>query len=784
MIEIPNTILRPGRYIGIEPNRVIKDPAQVDVRFALCFPDIYDVGMSYYGYFLLYEIANRVDRVWCERCFAPWNDMEMYLRSRSIPLFTLESKTPLGRMDLVGFSLTYELNVTNVLNMLDLAGIPLRADQRESGPIVIGGGPLMLNPGPFERIFDLIVVGEGDAVLVDILQIMREGKGLERRDLIKEIARLDGVHSPLFRKEKVERLYIKDLDASYHAVRPPIPVVGSIHNRLNIEVSRGCGNGCRFCLAGFGYRPYRERSFAKVTAIIDEAMRATGYEEISLLSLSSGDYSALFDVISYVKDTYKGVSVSLPSLKMGTIKPEDIDLIGGIARTGFTFALESASHGMRCRLNKNIDVDAFARQLPLLRKQGWRRLKLYFMVGFPWEKEDDIWGIRDVLEPFEKEGIEVNLSVAPFIPKPHTPFQWLPMEDAQVLAEKMVMVKAALRKKRVRVKYRDVETSMIEAIISRGDEQLSPLFEYLYGQGAKLEAWREFFRPELYSQWFDMVGIAKDRYLKERPADRPLPWDFVDMSIDNSFLEEELRKAQGGHPTEDCYEGCADCGIGCDRDSFPLGVRSDEKEGAESRSEFGAGGPVDGRGLRTPVNEGLRVGPNYPVQQLQDSTRKYTFRYGKYGDARYIGHLDTMNILLRVLRSLGIRIKTHGRYHPMPNISLSDALPTGIESTCELMEAEVVGDAPITRETLQAMTALLPGGMRVYESVEGKLKDMVRECVYILISDETVDMEGLRIMREGRRHFYLWQGKGVKDIWKSGKFQRIIKTEAKRTDGV
>jgi radical SAM family uncharacterized protein len=764
MMNIPNTITKPARYTGIEPNRVMKDPAEVAVRFALCYPDVYEVGMSYYGLFLLYGLANTIPEVWCERCFAPWGDMDAHLRQNGIPLATLESRTPLSAMDVIGFSLSYELNVTNVLNMLDLAGIPIRAEDRKKGPIVVGGGPSMLNPVPFQKFFDLIVIGEADRKLVEILNVLKVRKGARREDTIREIAGLEGVYSPLFPKDQVKRQFIGNLDDAYHPTRPPIPVAGSIHNRFNVEISRGCGNSCRFCLAGFGYRPYRERSFEKVKNIIDQGMEGTGYEEISLLSLSSGDYSSLFDVIAYIKERYRGVSVALPSLKVGSIQESEITIIGDIARTGFTFALESATDKMRCRLNKNIDIDILLGQLPLLKKYGWRKLKLYLMIGFPWEKEEDIHAIKAMLIPFEKEHIDINLSVSPFIPKPHTPFQWLPMENETILSEKISMIKKTLKGRRVKVKYRDPKTSIIEAIVTRGDGRLTSLFEYLFRKGVKLEAWREYFQPELYDEWFEQQGFSMDNYLGAKPIETNLPWDIIDTGINKSFLSQELIYAQSGEKTDDCYTGCAACGMGCAEPRNALCVKSDE-----------------GRGTK----DGLQA-ENKPMPDVSELRTgvKYTFRYGKYGDARYIGHLDTMNIVLRALRSLGIIIRTHGKFHPMPKISLSDALPIGIESTCELIEIEIDMGVLIHEKIIVEMNRILPRGIKIYEFIKGSLQNMVKDYSYLLIADKSIDMDLWKLGYNSKRYFYTWKGKGIKELKAKGDFQRIIKTEDRRIHGL
>jgi radical SAM family uncharacterized protein len=754
VLDIPRQIMKPGRYIGTEPNAPFKDPNTVDIRFALCYPDIYEIGMSYHGFFLLLEVANGMDGVWCERCFAPWHDMETYMREQKIPLFTLESKTPLYQMDLVGFSLSYEMNITNVLNMLDLAGIPLESRLRQAGPIVIGGGPLVLNPKPFERFFDLLVVGEAESVLRDILVAMRQLKGLPRETIIRGLATFDGVYSPLLGADHVRRLYVDNLDASYHPVRPPIPVVSSIHDRLNIEISRGCANGCRFCMAGYGYRPYRERSIPVLAEIIKEAIDQTGYEEISLLSLSSGDYSRLTELLSHVRCHFNGVSLSLPSLKIGSVTEQEIRLLGEGARGGFTFALEAASPNLRDRLNKSMDLELFLSQLPLLRKYGWRNVKLYLMIGFPWETEEDLLAIRHVIEPFVRQHIDINLSISPLIPKPHTPFQWLPMESEASLERKLSIIKQSLPRRGVRLKFRDVRRSMIEALIARGDDRLGSLFLELHEQRVRLEAWSEFSRPDLYEEWLNRNGDARESLLGGRDAKAVLPWNFIDTGVDRTFILEELRKAEAGERTENCYDFCAGCGLFC---------RPKDRE--------------------RPVEPAIELAAKVEETLQPQTHAAYTLRYGKYGDSRYIGHLDTVALLLRALRASGMHLRLHGKYHPKPRISLSPALPVGVESMCEFAEIEVTDGLSTGNhlvKTISTINSHLPRGLKVREITEGGLKAANNGHAYLLVSTKGPVPEGLPWRTEGGRLFTVWQGPDIKRLWQSAFFERIIKLEEKR----
>jgi len=458
----------------------------------------------------------------------------------------------------------------------------------------------------------------------------------------------------------------------------------------------------------------------------------------------------------------------LPSLKIGSITEEEIELLGSGARGGFTFALETSTAELRDRLNKDIDTEVLFRCLPLLKKHGWRKVKLYFMVGFPWEEEADFLAIRELILPFVRVGMEVSLSVSPFTPKPHTPFQWLAMESEATLREKMGLVKRMASGRGVKVKMRDARTSIIEALISRGDERLTGLFEGLHKKGVRLEAWSECFDPALYEEWLDPSSDLAPGLLGIRQTGETLPWDFVDTGVDKSFLLRELERAEKKEKSGDCYHSCAGCGIGCPSsgalgaDGRPLSVEQAAHEGPGGSS-------------REIIPEGVRGATPSTV---------FTLRYAKYGDARYIGHLDTVDLMLRAIRSAGISLKMHGKYHPKPRISLSPALPVGIESTCEMVEIECFGTDDIDGAIVRKIDDHLPTGMRILDVTKGRMDARSNGFGYLLVGGRESPDGVPKVGEMGGRVFYVWRSSGVKDLWLSGAFARIVKIEGGRIDGL
>lgn len=524
------SVAKPGRYLGNEWNAAKKDLDRVDVKFALAFPDIYDVGMSYLGFRIIYGVLNNSCDIACERVFAPWPDLEEKLRQNNIPLFSLESKTPIRDFDIIGFSLTYELNYTNVLNMLDLAGVPVRAEDRRSQgyPLIIAGGPSAFNPAPMEEFIDAFIIGEGEEVILEIADVYKKvigskfqvpfsrlAENIEHRTwniehtkeaLLEELANIEGVYVPRFPKE-VKRRIVKDLNSSFYPTKELVPYVQVIHDRIILEIMRGCPFGCNFCQASSFYKPLRIRSKEKILQLAKEIYLNTGYDEISFLSLSTGNYPGIAALISELMDEFKklGVGVSLPSLRSDDILKALPSLIVKIKKTGLTFAPEAGTERLRKYINKDIDVEKIVHACAEAFKLGWRLVKFYFMIGLPTETYEDLAGISDFVHRVLrlKNDIEISVSVNAFVPKFGTPFADERTDDLNTLLDKQRFLKDRFRNRRVKLSFHDARLSVLEGKFNRPDKRLSRVIYSAWEKGARFDSWKEFFNYDLWSSSFN-----------------------------------------------------------------------------------------------------------------------------------------------------------------------------------------------------------------------------------------------------------------------------------------
>lgn len=540
--DILLNVSKPARYIGAEINSIIKDDKNIKCRIALCFPDVYDVGMSHLGLKILYSILNERQDAACERVFAPWHDMEIIMRDKAIPLFTLETKRALKEFDIVGFSLQYELSYTNVLNMLDLAGIPMFSNQRnERYPLIIGGGPCTFNPEPMADFFDCFVIGDGEEVVLEIVDAFIEHRknSTDKVKLLERLADLEGVYVPSF-SSKVKKRSVLNLDEAPYPIKPIVPYVEIVHDRIQLEIMRGCRRRCRFCQAGVIYRPNRERSVKRLISLAKSTYENTGYDEVSLVSLSSGDHSRINEIVSSLKDVFKdrSISISLPSLRAeDLIKGFPLEIASG-RRTGLTFAPEVGSQKLRDIINKNISIEALKECVYQAFKNGWRRVKLYFMIGLPQEDYGDLDAIVNLAREISEvkmringRSADINASVSVFVPKPHTQFERAAMLSIEEIKKRQSYIKHKAIGSRVRFSFHDARMSYIEAALSRGDRKLSICIYNAWKKGCKFDGWSDHFNYDNWIAAFKETGIDPDYYaLRERNAKETLPWEFIEIS--------------------------------------------------------------------------------------------------------------------------------------------------------------------------------------------------------------------------------------------------------------
>ena len=579
-MELEHLLLRvqnPAWYSGGEWNSVVKDKNTVKTRFAFCFPDLYDVAMSHLGIKILYDILNRRDDIWCERVCAPAPDMEALMREKHFPLFGLESRDPIRDFDFIGFTLQYELSYTNVLNMLDLAGLPvLAADRTPDMPVVIAGGPCTVNPEPMADFIDLFNIGEGEETLLQLVDLWQECNG-DKTEFLRRADRLESCYVPAIhdRNVKVRRRIIADLDAAPYPEKLLVPNAKVIHDRISMEIMRGCIRGCRFCQAGMIYRPFRQKSPERMMDNIKKLCKSTGYDEISLTSLSSSDYEKLPEFADMLLDycTPRKISLALPSLRIDNFSDELLEKLQVVRNTGLTFAPEAGTQRLRDAINKNVTEKDIFETCRIAFEGGNSSIKLYFMIGLPTETDEDGLGIADLAQRIVDyyyqlktkkggRGVSVSISLSTFVPKPFTPFQWEPQVDLDEIHRRQQLLKNAITSRKIALHYHEGKTSVLEGMISRGDRRTGKLILRAWEKGCKLDAWDEHFRFDLWTESMAELGITVEQYAGRRYAyDEELPWDVIDCGVSKAFLIREAKAAYENKTSPNCKEKCLGCGV-------------------------------------------------------------------------------------------------------------------------------------------------------------------------------------------------------------------------------
>ncbi len=694
-------IRKPQRYIGGELGSISRDEcSRASFKFGFCFPEIYEIAESHLGAKIIYHILNKLEDVACERIYAPWVDMDKMMRDNNIPLFSLESRTPVKQFDILGFSLEYELTYTNVLEMLDLGGIPLLAEQRdEHHPLIIGGGPCSFNPEPLAPFFDAFYIGDAEQNLVKIVKIVEASKGETPQEKLKRLSQVPGVYVPGFYEPeyyddlpqykdfkrvyedapaKIMAQYVDELKDEFYPEQPIIPWTRVTHDRLGLELMRGCPHGCRFCMPGFIYRPLRERKARKVVNFLRKSINQTGWDEASLLSLSTTDYSDLAFLVDELRPFMdsKHLSLSLPSVRIECINDELLDFIGKGRKSGLTFAPEAGTDRLQKVINKLLDRAKFLATVEKAMTKDWNQVKLYFMLGLPTETGEDIEGIAELIKAVwkvvKKYNGRINITLSPFSPKAHTPFQWEGQVLPAEIGEKYKQILLHRFPRAINIDRRTPEVSLLEGIFSRGDRRLAQVAYDAWKNGATFDAWSEKFDFTLWERAFDANGIDYSLYTKTRDIDKRLPWSHIDTGVRTEYLRREREKAYKAQTSPSCLDigGCERCN-NCSFENMKLSRRDeDETELAD-----------------------LAYGRRAKVTRKNHSKVKYVrVKYAKIDTIRYISQLDLQRLLNLEIRKSGLPVNYSGNFTERPNVSFSSPLPLGYESEAEYFDIELQKD--------------------------------------------------------------------------------------------